>query len=235
MWAAILVLFAGVLGSCADEGLGSGRIVTQERRPGAFTAVASSSNIQLVLHRSEESFVRVATDDNLIDKIITTVENGILTVRSTEERLLSSAIEVDVYAPVFTGVDVEGRTSITCRDSIRTDVFRLSHRGSGTVTVERLRSDSMAITMTGESTAYFSSCSTGIARIQLAGTARYNAFGLYSDSAFVNHGGERNAEIFVGRYLYSRPSSTGDVVYIGSTTLTTDTIPSPLGGRTRPR
>lgn len=94
------------------EFTGSGNIITENRDLAAFDAIIATPSIDLIVTHGTEQAVEVASDDNLIDRVITTVESGLLTIGLEEGDYSNLSLRVNLILPHLTSVESLGAGQI---------------------------------------------------------------------------------------------------------------------------
>ncbi|HEX8577647.1 MAG TPA: head GIN domain-containing protein [Flavobacterium sp.] len=100
---------------------GSGNSIT-ETRPitESFDKIAVSQGIQVLVEQSDNKSVRVATDDNLQEHIITKVENGVLIIEADTGYDATESPVVTVKMPVISGLKSSSGASIKSTNTLIT-------------------------------------------------------------------------------------------------------------------
>lgn len=148
---------------------GSGVLITEDRTVTAFSAVRVSGALRVELDRGP-LMVEVEFDENLLEKLETTVRGGEIQIRCADCSPSSGSV-VRLTAPDVTAINVSGASKVIANDvdeqalsisisgasklEIDGEVARLDVDGSGASTVEgpNLRVDHLDIDMSGASRA----------------------------------------------------------------------------------
>lgn len=175
----VLAVSAIALAGCISieidgEGFGSGEegsgvLITEQRRTAEFSSVQVSGALRVELDRGPLD-IEVRFDDNLLDKLETTVRGSEIQIRCRDCSPTSGSV-VRLTAPDIEALDVSGASrllvsnideqelsvSISGASKVEIDgeVTRLEIDGSGASTVEapNLRADRLDINMSGASRA----------------------------------------------------------------------------------
>ncbi len=92
---------------------GDGNWDTQNRTlEGDFDEIKVSDGVKLVLIQSNNKMVTVITDHNLQSMIKTSIEDGVLTIESTEDYSSSQRTTVEVSLPSLIAIRAEGGVSV---------------------------------------------------------------------------------------------------------------------------
>ena len=195
---------------------GSGDIITETRDVKNFTGVSTSTAIDIYLTQGNDFEVVVEADDNLMEYIITEVDNGVLKVRfqrginvlwSKRKVVHISMKEVDLISASSAG-DVIGQSPIEAGD------LKIRTSSAGDVKLEVYAksldlgtSSSGDITLSGEAD-YLE------AKTSSAGDIK--AFELTVKEADIHASSAGDVKITVSDRLYARASSAGDIQYRGN-------------------
>lgn len=114
---------------------GSGRIVSDSRSVGSFTAVAVNSGLlaDVEVAAGAAWSVTVVGDDNLVGYVSTSVAGDVLTVRLPDATLNSNRPEhlrIEITAPALTSLEAAGAADVTAR-GLAAETLSLSASGAG--------------------------------------------------------------------------------------------------------
>jgi hypothetical protein len=172
---------------------------SQSRSVGAFHAVELAGTLEVDVTIGKPASVEVTGDADLLDKVVTTVKDGVLVIDTHEMRN-------------------HKRRNIHLRAIVTTpDLAALSLSGTGAMKVTGVASDRLAINLggTGELTI---SGSTGSLRVDLGGTGEVSAKQLVAKDVVIDLGGTGSARLHASRSLEARVSGTGSVHVVGHPT-----------------
>lgn len=110
---------------------GSGKVITQYRELETFTSVNSPSSVDVTILKNEKSCAQVTADDNLMEFVLTEVENGVLTISMKRDISYNSPhITVTIYTPHLSEVVMKGTGNVTVL-SVKEEYFTLTTKGTG--------------------------------------------------------------------------------------------------------
>ena len=110
---------------------GSGTVIAQHRELETFTSVNSPSTVYVTILKNEISCADVKADDNLMEFVLTEVENGVLTISMKRDISYNSPhITVTVYTPHLSEVVMKGTGNVTVL-SVKEEHFTLTNKGTG--------------------------------------------------------------------------------------------------------
>ncbi|MEL1243906.1 head GIN domain-containing protein [Flavobacterium sp. DGU11] len=118
---------------------GSGNVVTKERKlTGDYKAISVARGLEVVIEQGSNYAVIVEADDNLQDHITTEVSNGELKISADVNIRNATSKKVIVKLPHIESIEASSGSSITSRNTLKSESIDLSS-GSGSsldVTIE---------------------------------------------------------------------------------------------------
>ena len=113
---------------------GSGEIVEEVRQPGDFHALELGVPAEVHVKVGHEPRVVLRGDDNLLEKVETSVRNGRLEIEPRRGYRLRfrHGLEIEVHCPELASLEVEGSGEVRV-DAVDAEHLQLSIEGSGTV------------------------------------------------------------------------------------------------------
>jgi Putative auto-transporter adhesin, head GIN domain len=177
------LLAACQLATGGDTMVGSGTPATQERNTGSFTSLHVGSAIQAQITIGSPVSVGVTADDNLVDRVNTTVARDTLEVAWVSGSVSTrTPVRVTITVPALSGIDVDSAASVTV-DGLDASAFTVRAASAGRVTVT---GTAISLDLTGDSgaAADLSALAVQTAQVDLASaaTAQVKATGRVSGS-----------------------------------------------------
>jgi hypothetical protein len=115
----------------------NGEVTTQERQLAAFDAIKVGCAINLYISQGEQQSVKVETNENLQNRIVTKVVNGTLNLSCDN---VNNATKMNIYvtAAKLSKVDASGAAKVSSETPLKSDVFGLYTSGAAkaTLTIE---------------------------------------------------------------------------------------------------
>jgi hypothetical protein len=195
----LLVFAAGCSGedSLVDtvQVIGSGRLVSQDRTVGTFTGIRVTGIANVVIRQDPVQALRIEADDNVADRVTTTVEGGLLTVGL--ERGSYSKITVNVYASmaIVRRLEVIGSANFSTTTPIQTDSLTCRITGTGNMTLQ-------------------GSANAGV--FEITGAGSVGAFNLNLERCWSLISGTGNIEVNVSNQLTASITGVGSITYAGN-------------------
>ncbi|HVH99152.1 MAG TPA: head GIN domain-containing protein [Enhygromyxa sp.] len=179
---------------------GSGTPATETRELDSFSKIDLGGAFDLVVHVDPGATqkVEVTADDNIIEKIETSVSGGELDVEMKDVSLLrpKTDIVVEVWVPSLAAIDASGASDID---------------------VQGLHGDSFTLELSGASD---STVQGAVERfdIRISGAGELDAKGLHAKSVTLKLSGAGEAVVAASESLDVDISGAGDVTYFGDPT-----------------
>ncbi len=109
-WGLLLLPFAllGAVACVAGITTGTGAATTETRDVGMFSRIDVSAGIGATVTIGPAGPLTVSAESNVLPLISTTIENGVLTVRSSGSFISPAGVEVTVTTPTLDGVTLSG-------------------------------------------------------------------------------------------------------------------------------
>lgn len=112
LFLSFLVITACVV-SCKPPIKGSGKIITDTAKVGKFSAIKSSSSIDVEVYYAETQKVEVSADDNVIDLVEVSVSSETLKIGYEDNvSLMNAHVTVKVYTPSIKQLTATSSSSI---------------------------------------------------------------------------------------------------------------------------
>lgn len=220
---------------------GSGHLVEEERDMTKFDRVVVEGEAEVEFVQDEERSVVVEAEDNIIDRVVTKVENGALVLGTKGDAILDPTlpIAIRVSGPDLGQISLQGSGSFAC-ETLSSDELGVHVGGSGAIRIESLTSDTLSLQMSGsgeiaigdldgEDVEVEMTGSGGISvagdadtqQIHLAGTGSYLASSLKTDDIAVDLDGSGDVEVFAERSLNVNIDGSGNVLFKGDASVST--------------
>ncbi len=223
----------------SDDGVdgldGSGELVVQARSVQRFDRVVLAGEGAAIVAFGDQEMLTVETDDNLVDFIETTVEGGVLEIRTAQ------------------GVNIAPSNSVTYRITVK-DLVAVELAGAGSIDVDQWSTEALRVVLSGVGDIRLGALEsgdlvvdhTGVGSVTVAGTAAeqtvsvvgigdYDASNLATVKASVRAAGTGSATVWVARTLEVVASDTGSVAFYGAPVVTQQidgaATVTPLGAR----
>lgn len=197
----MVLVIASVASGCFGNSVrGSGTVISESRDVKDFTRIEFVGIGKLRIEQSDTESLSIRTDDNLMEHIATTVENGTLKLHTKNDVNLnpSSEITYTLLVKKLERVGVSGGAEMDAT-GIHTESMTLAVSGAGDMKI------------TGD---------TVDLKIAISGAGKLSAEGFPSKSATVSISGAGHAVVAVSERLDVDVSGAGHVEYVGDPKVT---------------
>lgn len=202
---------------------GNGNVITQSRNITGFTGVYVSNAIDVYLKQDSAFSVKVVTDENLQDYILTEKEGGLLRIREEPNTNPDGTGKIKVYvsAPAFKDLKASGASGFKGESLLQSAESVLVDVSGASEAELELKSPAVTAEMTGASKLLLKGQTRDL-KIRGGGASRARCFELLSENAEVDISGASNADVFASVTLNAKASGASDVRYRGNPTVTSN-------------
>jgi len=195
---------------------GSGKVVNKTRNVGAFDKVAVAGSFDVFLVKGDEGKIDIKIEDNLLNHLITNVDNGKLKIKWKKGINIRSnkTTQITVFYKDINAVAMSGSGDIVGKDLIKSNDFGLAVAGSGDIdlqleanTLKAAISGSGDINLKGKAKEFTAS---------ISGSGEISAYDLISEKAVLKISGSGDMTLTVSNELVVRVSGSGGVKYKGN-------------------
>ena len=199
---------------CYDTIKGNGNLLTSEKSVSTFEKIATHGFAEVLYYASEEHRVVVTVDSNLEQFVEIYTKNNVLNIGVRKNVSCSfTKYLVEVYAPVLTGVSLDGFGAFEGMDMIAVSKFESTISGSGFIKgAFECENFSAKISGFGELTITGNSKNT---HIDISGSGKFNGKEFETKNATVNISGFGNVYMWVNDHLKATISGSGNLYYSG--------------------
>lgn len=207
----------------------NGNVTIQERQVADFDAIKVSCAINLIVSQGDQQSVKVETDENLQDRIITKVTNGTLNL-SCDKVTNASKLNVIVTVVKLSKLDASGASKVTGTTPVKSDVFGLYTSGAAKATMnieagnfnsETSGAASNIITLVAKTAnTEISGAGTMVLKgsaeqhnTEVSGAGNLKALEFVTDNTSAEVSGAGNAKVMARKQLKANLSGAGTVTY----------------------
>jgi hypothetical protein len=182
---------------------GSGKLVSESRVVGTFNGIQVTNFAKVFITQDTVESLRIESDDNIIDRVLTSVNNNTLIVGLRDGSY--NKVTVNVYASMksINRLESTGAADFSSTNSIRADSLLYKVTGSGSLTI---------------------SGTTNYESIEIIGSGAVHNFNLISSFCTISISGAGNVEANVTQQLNAVIAGTGNITYDGNPAVVHQTI-----------
>lgn len=219
---AILML---IISSCDKNNVGdcfksTGPMMVQERSITNFHTVLLKDNVNLILEYSDSSKLKVEAGSNLLNNIVTDINDSILTISNLNScnwvRNYNSPINVYLDISLVDTIYYRSSADVICIDTVVKDIFQLDvFEGSGIISL-LLNTKNLIVNMhTGSADIMLDGITTNSYLFQ-NGFGRIDGSNCRSSSVYARNWSSNNMYLYPENYLSVEIKNIGDVYYHGN-------------------
>ena len=196
---------------------GSGTIQLETRALAHFNGVALGLPGQLTLHIGSTESVTIETDANLLPLIETSIENGMLQIRTSKRNLdiETHRLKIVVQARAVDRLVLGGSGAIESDPLRSASKITVELGGSGSINVKGVDSEALTVSVGGSGKLKVGGGAVSKLTVSLAGSGDVDLARLQSIDASVNVAGSGETKIAVRDRLSVAIAGSGDVNYYG--------------------
>lgn len=138
-------------GSLTKESVKGNGIITEKTfEVGDFSRVELSVPADVTYTLSDTPSVLVRVDENLMEKITVSEENGLLTVKPTEKSFRNfKKLEIRLFSSSLASLQCDGAVDFNCAGPVRSETFSLECNGAADVEMENLDAKTVSFVVNG--------------------------------------------------------------------------------------
>jgi len=219
--AMFLTVFTVLLTSCGWRSVkGNGEIATSVRKEGSFKSVKASGSFDVYFSQADENEIKIEADENLMQYIITTIENGVLKIKTRRGVNIRPSQDVKIYvkAPQFAEVSLAGSGNMIAETKIvSTEKIILGIAGSGDIKIADVDAPKIVVKIAGSGKAEGGGTTKDL-EINVAGSGDVLMKELRAENAKIEIAGSGNVWVYASMKLDVRVAGGGDIHYYGNPT-----------------
>lgn len=193
----------------------------EDRHLSGFNAVNLGGSFDVYITQGSTESVKVEAPDNVIDHIITEVDNGTLKIYNKNENgfhwddLFGGHKKIAVYvvAKDLNMIGVSGSGDVFFREGIRTNALRLRVSGSGDM-IGKVDVKTLETSISGSGDVKLSGRAENSA-VSVGGSGDYSGRGVVTINTSVRVSGSGDASINASGSVNASISGSGDIRYTG--------------------
>lgn len=215
----LLLIAVFALSSCTTRRVkGNGNIITSNRSEESFDAVKAAGSFDVFFSQAETNEIRIEADENLMKYIQTSVEDGVLRIRTKSGMNIRPSQDIKVYvkAPKYKSVSLSGSGNMVAESKITsTQKIKLSISGSGDIKLQEVDAPQVDVNISGSGKAEGFG-NTRDLDIDVAGSGDVMMKDLKAENAKISIAGSGNVWVFASMKLDVRVAGGGDIHYYGN-------------------
>ena len=194
---------------------GNGNVITENRNISDYDKISVAGSFDVKLVAGVEGKLIVKAEENLLEYLITEVEDGKLHIKWKKGVSIRTNKEVLVTVPFkdIEGVSLAGSGDVFSEDVIETDKFKVALSGSGDIKL-RLKANEVTSAVSGSGDIQLRG-STNEIKCSIAGSGDFHGYELLAKEADISIAGSGGVKVYATEKLKGRIAGSGDIDYKG--------------------
>lgn len=195
---------------------GNGDLITKNRNVPNYDELAVSGFFTVELVSGTEGNLKIQAESNLMEYIVTEVENGTLKIKTKRNMNLNPSEEIKIIVPFeqINAVALSGSGEVFTKDKITSENFDIRLSGSGDVSLA-LKARNIDAAMSGSGDINLKGATEEF-EIAISGSGDVDAENLKAQRVDARISGSGDINVFASEALSARVSGSGDVTYKGN-------------------
>jgi len=195
---------------------GNGDITTSKRTVSNFTKIGVAGSFHVTLSKENISTIVIKADENLLEYILTEIENGELIIKTKKGFQIHSTKNIEIRVPFqkLEDVSLAGSGNITSDDAIDSPNLKLSVAGSGDLNL-KVQTKNLNSSIAGSGNIYLNG-TTNELTCSIAGSGNVYAYDLKSDITTLKIAGSGNAKVNASKEIHGSTVGSGNIYYSGN-------------------
>ena len=183
---------------------------------GPFDALSISGSATVRLVQGGEDSVVIEGDDEVQEAIRLDVDDGVLRVRPSGAWKFwrSKQLQMTVTARELKRLEISGAADIVAAEPVRVKQLQVRIAGSGTVRLDKLRTEKLEVSIAGVGNAQFAGSTDQLA-LRIAGRGVYLGENFASQSATISVSGAGDVKVWATKELTATVSGVANVEFWG--------------------
>lgn len=195
---------------------GSGNVINASRTVSSFEKVSVSGSFDVYLVKGKEGKIDIKIEDNLLDYLVTEVDDGKLKIKWKKGTSINTrkGVVLTVYFEDINAIGLSGSGDIVAKDIIKSDNFKVAVSGSGDIEFE-IEANTLGASVSGSGDLDLKG-KVNEFTAAVAGSGDISAYNLSSDKADLKVSGSGSMTLTVNKELKAKVAGSGDIRYKGS-------------------
>jgi putative autotransporter adhesin-like protein len=206
---------------------GDGNVKKETRSVSGFTSLSTHGAIDVQISYGNSNTIEVQADENLLQYIETTVEDGKLTIKSQKNVNLKtrSKIVVSVSMTKINGLQLSGSGNINgTGDFTADDKTNIMVSGSGNIKLSSGNFKEMGLSISGSGNIDLNNGTADNITLSISGSGNIDCSGITSNNVDAKISGSGNVRVNANKSIDAIISGSGNVYYKGTATNITTKI-----------
>lgn len=197
---------------------GNGKVITENRNTPDYDGVAVAGFFDVLLVSGDEGTITVKGEENLLEHLITEVENNVLKIKVEKGYNLrpswNKTITVTVPFTSLSNVSLAGSGDVIGKAPIKASNFKTSLAGSGDIELA-IDAENVKVGVAGSGDIKLNG-NTNTLNAKISGSGDIYALDLKAENVEAAVSGSGDISVNVSNELVARVSGSGDITYKGN-------------------
>ena len=198
---------------------GDGNIKKETRQVSAFTSLSARGSVDVQIAYGNSNSVQVEADDNLLQYIETTVENGKLVIKPKNNINIKSSSKMTVYVSMtkINSLEESGSGNINGEGEFQSDgKTRISVSGSGNIKLSSGDFDDLSLNVSGSGRIDLKSGKAKDLNATISGSGNIDCSDVMSENVVAKVSGSGNVKVNASKSIDASISGSGNLYYGGT-------------------
>jgi len=191
-----------------------GPVKKETRSVADFNSISVSAGIDLYIKQGNKESVTVKASENVIDRLMTEVENGQLRIYLKKGKYRNAKMDVFVVVDELEALHASGGSDVYGQTPFRADDFELHASGGSDIEMD-LEAERLECHLSGGSDTDLEG-SVNHLHIQASGGSDFEGFKLATKHCVINASGSSDSNVNASESLEVNASGSSDVNYKGN-------------------
>ncbi len=195
---------------------GSGNVITKTVTTKAYDIINVRGSMEVTLEIGKEGIIQVTAEDNVQEHILMESDGTTLTISMKNNTSLRNTKQIKIKVPFesLSELSMIGSGEFEGKDLIKSDVLKLSVKGSGEIDI-KVETNSIIAELNGSGEIELSGTTKQVSA-KTTGSGKFNGEELIADQAEIDISGSGNSSIFVKNSLTGQIKGSGGILYGGN-------------------
>jgi len=196
---------------------GNHNVVIKERSILSFEKVEISGGYSIILSQNEKESLKVETDENLQEYIISEVVGNTLKIYTKDDVSITDNSKMKLYISVknLKYLEISGAVDLENDTKINLDELVLNISGASSIKLSDLVTNKLKLDFSGASNVKWKGSANEV-NAEMSGATDFDAYDFEAQSFKIDISGTGNAKIHVSKKLIASISGIGTIKYKGN-------------------
>ena len=198
---------------------GDGNLKKETRQVTAFTSLSVHGSVDVQIAYGNSNSVQVEADDNLLQYIETTVENGKLDIKPKNNINIKSSSKMTVYVSMtkINSLEESGSGNIYGDGEFQSDgKTKMSVSGSGNIKLSSGDFDDLSLNVSGSGRIDLKSGKAKDLNVSISGSGNIDCSDVLSENVVAKVSGSGNVKVNASKSIDASISGSGNLFYGGT-------------------